>query len=107
MCIVNNIVVDELELREMLPELNSNAAIRLWVQKLVDVHVQELKNKYMHQQNSTPYRDLISDDVCRTVWQEVEEEYKDVDYDDADDAIDLETFRADLHKMIEEVYAEP
>jgi hypothetical protein len=107
MCIVNNIVVDELELREMLPELNSNAAIRLWVQKLVDVHVQELKNKYMHQQNSTPYRDQIPDDVCRTVWQEVEEEYKDVDYDDADDAIDLETFRADLHKMIEEVYAEP
>jgi methionine synthase II (cobalamin-independent) len=107
MCIVNNIVVDELELREMLPELNSNAAIRLWVQKLVDVHVQELKNKYMHQQDSTSCHDLIPDDVCRTVWQEVEEEYKDADYDDADDAIDLETFRADLHKMIEEVYAEP
>ena len=107
MCTVNNIVVDELELREMLPELNSNAAIRLWVQKLVDVHVQELKNKYMHQQDSTSYRDQIPDDVCRTVWQEVEEEYKDADFDDADDAIDLETFRADLHKMIEEVYAEP
>lgn len=27
--------------------------------------------------------------------------------DDRGEAIDLETFRADLHKMIEEVYAEP
>ena len=27
--------------------------------------------------------------------------------DDGGEAIDLETFRADLHKMIEEVYAEP
>ena len=37
----------------------------------------------------------------------VEEEYKDVAFNDDDETIDLETFRADLHKMIEEVYAEP
>jgi len=106
MCTVNNIVVDELELREMLPELDSTAAIRLWVQKLVDMHVQELKNEYAQQQDRASYRDLIPDDVCRTVWQEVEEDYKDANFDDGDEAIDLETFRADLHKMVEEVYAE-
>ena len=27
--------------------------------------------------------------------------------DDGGEAIDLETFRADLHRMIDEVYAEP
>ena len=27
--------------------------------------------------------------------------------DDGGEAIDLETFRADLHKMIEEIYSEP
>ena len=46
------------------------------------------------------------DDVCREIWQEVEDENKDV-VSDEEETIDLETFRADLHQMIEEVYAEP
>ena len=37
----------------------------------------------------------------------VEDEYKDVAFNDGDETIDLEKFRADLHKMIEEVYSEP
>ena len=49
---------------------------------------------------------VIPDDVCREIWQEVEDEYKDMVFDD-DETVDLETFRADLHKMIEEVYTEP
>ena len=77
MCTVS-VKVDEAVLRDVMPELDSNAAIRLWVQKLVDMHLQQLRG--------ASERDLLSDD---------------------DEAIDLETFRADLHRMIEEVYAEP
>lgn len=81
-----------------MPELDSTAAIRLWVQKLVDMHLQQLRR--------ASERDLIPDDVCREIWQEVEDEYKDVVFYD-DETVDLETFREDLHKMIEDVYAEP
>ena len=37
----------------------------------------------------------------------VEDEYKDVAFNDGAETIDLEKFRADLHKMIGEVYSEP
>jgi hypothetical protein len=97
MCTVS-VKVDEAVLREIMPELDSNMAIHLWVQKLVDEHVQQLRKM--------PQSDLIPDDVCREIWQEVEEENKDV-VSDEEETIDLETFRADLHQMIEEVYAEP
>ena len=97
MCTVS-VKVDETVLRNVMPELDSTAAIRLWVQKLVDMHLQQLRR--------ASERDLIPDDVCREIWQEVEDEYKDMVFDD-DETVDLETFRADLHKMIEEVYAEP
>jgi hypothetical protein len=43
MCIVNDIKVDEAVLRQVMPELDSNAAIRLWMQKLVDEHLQQLR----------------------------------------------------------------
>lgn len=97
MCTVS-VKVNEAILRDVMPELDSTAAIRLWVQKLVDMHLQQLRR--------ASERDLIPDDVCREIWQEVEDEYKDMVFDD-DETVDLETFRADLHKMIEEVYAEP
>ena len=41
MCTVS-VKVDEAVLRDMMPELDSIAAIRLWVQNIVDLHVQEL-----------------------------------------------------------------
>ena len=97
MCTVS-VKVNEAILRDVMPELDSTAAIRLWVQKLVDMHLQQLRR--------ASERDLIPDEVCREIWQEVEDEYKDMVFDD-DETVDLETFRADLHKMIEEVYAEP
>ena len=97
MCTVS-VKVNEAILRDVMPELDSTAAIRLWVQKLVDMHLQQLRR--------ASERDLIPDDVCREIWQEVEDEYKDMVFDD-DETVDLETFRADLHKMIEDVYAEP
>ena len=97
MCTVS-VKVNEAILRDVMPERDSTAAIRLWVQKLVDMHLQQLRR--------ASERDLIPDDVCREIWQEVEDEYKDMVFDD-DETVDLETFRADLHKMIQEVYAEP
>ena len=41
MCTVD-IKVDEAVLRDLMPELDSNAAIRLWVQKLVDFRIREM-----------------------------------------------------------------
>ena len=49
---------------------------------------------------------MIPDDVCRIVWQEVEDEYKDKVCEDDEEAIDLETFRTELHKMIDDIYAD-
>ena len=102
MCVVD-VKVDEAVLREVLPELDSTMAIRLWAQKLIDMHVKSL----LEEAKATTERDLIQDDVCRTVWEEVEEEYKDMVSEDDDETIDLETFRAELHKMVDDVYAEP
>ena len=99
MCIVNDIKVDEAVLRQVMPELDSNAAIRLWVQKLVDEHLQQLRR--------LPESDMIPNDVCREIWQEVENEYKDVAFDDDDEAIDLEEAREILLRTVREEYARP
>ena len=42
MCIVN-IQVDEAVLRDKMPELDSTAAIRLWVQQLVDIRIHQME----------------------------------------------------------------
>jgi hypothetical protein len=44
MCTVN-IQVDEALLRDVMPELDSTAAIRLWAQELVNLRIQELLNE--------------------------------------------------------------
>ncbi len=41
MCTVN-IKVDENLLRDIMPELDTTAAINLWVQQLVDLRIQEM-----------------------------------------------------------------
>lgn len=41
MCTVD-VKVDEGVLREILPELDSTAAIRQWVQQLIDLRIQEI-----------------------------------------------------------------
>lgn len=41
MCTVS-VKVDEAVLREILPELDSTAAIRQWVQQLIDLRIQEI-----------------------------------------------------------------
>ena len=52
-------------------------------------------------------RDLISDDVCREIWQEVEDENKNVVFDDDDETVDLETAREMLLATVREEYAKP
>ena len=42
MCNVT-INIDEVALRDMHPELDTQAAIRLWVQELVDSHMQQME----------------------------------------------------------------
>ena len=99
MCTVS-VKIDEAALRDLMPELDSTTAIRLWVQELVDMHLQQLQRK--------PKREMTQEDLWRTIEQDPELTLKPSEIlDDDDEVIDLETFRADLHKMIEEVYAEP
>lgn len=42
MCMVS-INVNEAELRDMRPELDSTVAIQLWIQQLVDMHMQQMR----------------------------------------------------------------
>ena len=42
MCMVS-INVDEVALRDMRPELDTTAAIRLWAQQLVDLRMQQMR----------------------------------------------------------------
>lgn len=42
MCTVS-IKIDEAVLRDMRPDLDSTAAIRIWVQNLVDSHLQQME----------------------------------------------------------------
>ena len=44
MCMVS-INIDESALREMRPELDTTAAIRLWVQDLVDFRMQQMRTE--------------------------------------------------------------
>ena len=44
MCMVS-INIDESALREMRPELDTKAAIRLWVQDLVDFRMQQMRTE--------------------------------------------------------------
>lgn len=97
MCKVTVDINDKV-LQDLMPELDNTSAIRLWVQKLVDMHLQQLQRK----------QDMTQDDLWHTIEQGPELTLfpSDVVNDDGED-IDLETFRADLHRMVEEVYAEP
>lgn len=63
MCTVS-VKVDEAVLREMMPELDSNAAIRLWVQKLVDMH--------LHQLRALPDRDMTPEELYNAISDEID-----------------------------------
>lgn len=103
MCTVS-IHIDETVLRDMRPELKTPAAIRLWVQHLVDAHLQQmsagqLRNTTQSEVSQKELWHAIEQDPELTLTPSV------IDVDDVE-TVDLATFRADLHRMVDEIYAE-
>jgi len=99
MCTVS-VKVNEAVLRGIRPELNTTAAIRQWVQQQIDLRIQQM---VIEQGQNESQEDLWS-----AIAQDEELLLKPSEIvDDGGEAVDLETFRADMHRMIEEVYAEP
>ena len=99
MCMIN-INIDEAALRDMRPELNTTAAIRIWAQELVDARIRQMRAE---QGQKSPQEDL---------WHAIEQDPEltlNPSAIVADDGgtVDLETFRTDLHRMVEKIYAEP
>ena len=83
----------------MRPELDTTASIRLWAQGIIDLQMQQMRRE--HERNSS------QEDLWRAIEQDPELTLKpSVIVEDDGEAVDLETFRTDLHRMIEEVYAE-
>ena len=103
MCVVS-INIDEAALRDMRPELDTTAAIRLWAQELVDLRMQQMRAE---RGGNVSQREATLEDLKRTIEQDTELALKPsvITKDDVE-AVDLETFRADLHRMVEEIYAE-
>ena len=54
MCTVS-VKVNEDVLRDYLPELDTTAAIRLWVQELVDHRMQQMRNGFADQTTEEVY----------------------------------------------------
>ena len=98
MCTVR-VKVNEAVLREMRPDLDSRAAISRWAQELIDFRMQQMRME--KGQNAS------QEDLWRAIGQDSELTLKpSVIAADDGEAIDLETFRADLHRMVDEIYAE-
>lgn len=103
MCKIS-VEVNEKLLRDVLPELESPAAIRLWVQELVDLRMQQMREEREWNASS---RETSQEDLWHVIEQDPGLTLKPsmIEADDSE-AIDLESFRADLHKMVDEIYAE-
>ncbi len=97
MCTIN-IQVDESTLREVMPELDTTAAIRLWAQQLIDLHMQQMRNGSGNQ---------TTEEVFDAIEQRVKNRLQADMSVSADHAIDLETMRERLHRMVHEVYSMP
>ena len=96
--------VDEAVLRDMRPDLNSATAIRLWAQELVDARMQQMRAE---RGGSVSQREASQEDLWHAIEQNPELMLKpSVIAEEDGEVIDLETFRADLHRMVEEIYAE-
>ena len=92
MCTVS-IKIDEAVLRDVLPELNSTAAIGRWAQLLIDQHINALTKEYARQQVATPdelYNGLEPDFIYAY-----------------DETINLEAARAMVLDAVREEYARP
>ena len=74
MCTVN-IQVDEALLRDMMPELDSPASIRLWVQQLIDLRIQEMHQKSVHNVSALDH-DLTPEELYHVIEQEIDYIYE-------------------------------
>ncbi len=98
MCTVN-IKVNEALLRGIRPELKTTAAIRQWVQQQIDLRIQDMiAEQRPNEIQKELWRDIEQDEDLLLKPSEI--------VDECGEAIDLETFRAELYKMIDDVYAE-
>ena len=103
MCTVS-VKVDEDMLRGLLPELENTAAIRRWAQQLIDLHIQQIR---VEKGREALNREATKEDLWHAIEQDPELTLKpSVITADDDEAVNLESFRADLHRMVEEIYAE-
>ena len=74
MCTVN-IQVDEALLQDMMPELDSPASIRLWAQRLIDLHIQEMHQKSVHNASALDH-DLTPEELYHVIEQEIDYIYE-------------------------------
>ena len=84
----------------MRPELNTTSAIRQWVQQEIDLRIQQMAGELAQKE--------LQEDLWRAIEQDEDLLLKPSEIvDDTGEAIELEAFRSDLLRMIDEVYAEP
>ena len=79
MCMVS-INIDEAALRDMRPELDSTAAIRLWAQELVDHRMQQMRMEYTHRAISREYaleRDMTPEELYAVIMEDAKAIYED------------------------------
>ena len=96
MCMVS-INIDEAALRDMRPELDTTAAIRLWAQELVDLRMLQMRNE----------GNLTTEEVYDAIEQRVKSRRQAEISVSTEHAIDVETMRERLHRMVHEVYFMP
>lgn len=113
MCVVD-VKIDEAVLREVLPELDSTMAIRLWAQKVMDLHVQSLleeaRGAFEQNEEAQEIRETVN--RMRMAYERGKAQGLSNDcihemVKEAGDLMDLETLRQNLHQMVEEVYSQP
>ena len=76
----------------------------MWSQELVDLQIQQMR---VECEQTASLSDATQEDLCHAIEQDPELTLKPSAIDaDGGETIDLETFRDDLHRMIEEIYAE-
>ena len=76
MCKVS-IDIDEALLRDVMPELDSPAAIRLWVQQLVDYHTQMLLDNNQETVDMKFSRDVTPEELYTMIEKDVRAVYAD------------------------------
>lgn len=103
MCTIT-VNIDEAALREMQPEIDSTGAVRAWVQELVDTRMQQMR---IEREHGVARGRTLQEDFWQTIEQEHELTLKpSVIVSDDDEVVDLDDFRADLHRMVEEIKKE-